>query len=365
MLWAITSFFNPVGYQSRLTNFRHFRARLRVPLVAVELSFSGNFELGETDAEVMIRIPGGDVMWQKERLLNIALRSLPAECDIVAWIDCDVIFSSDDWPTRAREALKTSATAQLFSERVNLRPGAIDDSGGPFSVEYTAPGSAHKYVTGSLQPGDLNRPGSLIERRCTNGLAWAWPKDLLQQHGLYDARILGSGDKAMMCAAIGKFEYAEQAGSMNSPQREHYRRWASGLYADTRGRVGCIEGRIFHLWHGDARDRQYKDRHQALRQFEYDPFVDIALDSNQVWRWNSDKPEMHQFVAGTAGAPFYKQGEYAGNNTGWKLQRVKHIDKTYGYMLVEVDGNTATVTFKGRIAPGKYEAMDSFTYTAK
>ncbi len=75
-------------------------------------------------------------------------------------------------------------------------------------------------------------------------------------------------------------------------------------------------------------------------------------------------PEMHQFVAGTAGAPFYKQGEYAGNNTGWSLKRIKHVDKTYGYMLVEIDGKKATVTFKGRTSPGHYEAMDSFTYTA-
>ena len=73
-------------------------------------------------------------------------------------------------------------------------------------------------------------------------------------------------------------------------------------------------------------------------------------------------PEMHQFVAGTAGAPFYKQGDYAGNNTGWKLQRVKHFDNTYGYILVEIDGKTATISFKGRTSPGHYEVMDSFTY---
>jgi len=76
-------------------------------------------------------------------------------------------------------------------------------------------------------------------------------------------------------------------------------------------------------------------------------------------------PEMHQFTAGTAGAPFYKEGEYAGNNVGWKLTRAKHIDKTYGYILVEIDGKKATITFKGRTAPGRYEAMDSFSYTVK
>lgn len=76
-------------------------------------------------------------------------------------------------------------------------------------------------------------------------------------------------------------------------------------------------------------------------------------------------PELHQFVAGTAGAPFYKQGDYSGNNDGWTLKRVKHIDSTYGYIVVEIEGLKATITFKGRTAPNKYEAMDSFTFVAK
>ena len=76
-------------------------------------------------------------------------------------------------------------------------------------------------------------------------------------------------------------------------------------------------------------------------------------------------PEVHQIVAGTAGAPFYKEGEYAGKNEGWNLKRLKHIDNTYGYLLVTIEGKKATITFKGRVSAGKYEAMDSFTYTAK
>ena len=76
-------------------------------------------------------------------------------------------------------------------------------------------------------------------------------------------------------------------------------------------------------------------------------------------------PEMHQLVAGTAGAPFYTEGAYNGKNTGWKLERVKHIDKTYGYLLVTIDGKRATVEFKGRTAPGVYETMDTISYTVK
>ena len=97
MLWAITSYFNPVGYASRLRNYRIFRANLAPPLAAVELSLNGQFELRRDDAEIVVQIAGGDVLWQKERLLNVALGRLPADCDQVAWLDCDVIFAAQDW----------------------------------------------------------------------------------------------------------------------------------------------------------------------------------------------------------------------------------------------------------------------------
>ena len=90
---------------------------------------------------------------------------------------------------------------------------------------------------------------------------------------------------------------------------------------------------------------------------------DHLYDHMLITRAGSDPgPEMHQFVAGTAGAPFYKQGDYVGNNTGWTLKRLNHIDATYGYILVEIDGRQATITFKGRKSPGHYEAMDTWSY---
>jgi len=297
VLWAITSFFNPAGYKSRLTNYRLFRSRLNVPLVTVELSFTGKFELQDTDAEILIQISGGDVMWQKERLLNIALGVLPTECDIVAWLDCDVIFSSDDWPERARRALKTSPVVQLFSERCNLVAGAVDDSSGLSPVETKVLGVAYKFATDTLWPEDLCAPGTFLRGRSTSGLAWASSRSLLQKHGFYDARIIGSGDQSIACAAIGRFDRAELAGEMNSQQRKHYRSWADPFFADTGGKLGCVEGRILHLWHGDARDRQYEQRHLNLERFEFDPYKDITLDSNCVWRWSSDKPEMHDYLA--------------------------------------------------------------------
>src|SRR5262245_42591250 len=80
-LWAITSYFNPAGYRNRRENYRLFRERLAVPLVTVEWARDGRFALGPEDAEVLVQVSGGDVLWQKERLLNVALRHLPDDCD--------------------------------------------------------------------------------------------------------------------------------------------------------------------------------------------------------------------------------------------------------------------------------------------
>ena len=55
-------------------------------------------------------------MWQKERLLNIALGAVPDDVEDVAWIDCDLVFESRDWPQAAKQALKSDNVIQLFSE---------------------------------------------------------------------------------------------------------------------------------------------------------------------------------------------------------------------------------------------------------
>src|SRR5579862_1381159 len=57
-----------------------FRRRLGVPLVAAELGYRDALDRPDDAADVLIRLRGGDTLWQKERLLNVALRELPADC---------------------------------------------------------------------------------------------------------------------------------------------------------------------------------------------------------------------------------------------------------------------------------------------
>src|SRR5262249_17769770 len=114
------AYYNPARFKRRLANYKLFCANLRARLVTVELSFDGHFELSDDDADVLIQISGGAILWQKERLLNLAIKSVPVDVKNVAWIDCDVVFERLDWMDEAEHQLDTVNIVQPFSEVVDL-----------------------------------------------------------------------------------------------------------------------------------------------------------------------------------------------------------------------------------------------------
>lgn len=294
-LWAITCYFNPVGYRRRLENYRSFRRRLNVPLVTVELSFDEKFQLAAGDADVLVQLHSPSILWQKERLLNVALKSLPHCCDKVAWLDCDILFENDDWVRRASRALDEFALVHLFQERNELPIDFKLDSPDFCKASRKSQSLVYHLASGETTVEEASTPGGLL-RGSTAGLAWASRKDTLNEHGLYDACIVGGGDRAILFAALGLFDHLAQAREMNQRRTQHYLAWARPYFSKVKHRVGYIPGRVFHLWHGDLNNRRHQERHRLFGRFEFDPFVDIVVDRNGCWCWNSDKPEMHAFV---------------------------------------------------------------------
>jgi hypothetical protein len=300
-LWAITSYFNPVGFKRRLPNYRAFRKHLGIPLATVELSFDGEFVLDDSDADILLRLEGRDVMWQKERLLNRLIEELPVECDMVAWIDCDVVFENADWASQTVEALETCGLVQLYDHRVNLSKEQILESvsSDMTSNDYDSgiPSAIYLKSDGNGSDDDFKNSNAPLLRATTLGLAYASPRAILKKHGLYDACILGSADRVITNSAFGHFDFAEEAVRMTGARKRHYRDWAEPFYQSIQARVGYIPGRLLHLWHGDLKNRQYSTRHDILIKHEFDPFVDITVNKDGLFEWASDKPQMHREVA--------------------------------------------------------------------
>ncbi|MFQ6028082.1 MAG: hypothetical protein ACE5Q6_11370 [Dehalococcoidia bacterium] len=303
-LWVITSYFNPMGYRSRHANYQRFRQHLNVPLLTVEMGHRGKFQLNREDATLLVQVPSQDIMWQKERLLNLALQALPSQCHTVVWLDNDILFERDDWPQEAVAALKDSVMVQLFS-RVCALPREVDFSQPLAEQSYLERRStASGLVQGMPEQNELGPNQEALKAQgmgseYANGHAWVMRRELLEQAGFYDAMIVGGGDYVFLQAAIGQFEAVRDGHGWTTPdsrQYRHYLRWAEKFHRVVQGRIGLVPGDIYHLWHGELLDRQYLPRHAILTGHDFDPEQDISLDEHGCWRWNSDKPELHQAV---------------------------------------------------------------------
>lgn len=299
-LWVLTTYFNPLGWRQRRGNYDLFRAGLPASarLLTVEHAPTGVPDLTQHDADLLVTVAGGNVMWQKERLLNIGLARLPEDCDLVAWMDCDVVLADPDWPRRARQALNQGARlVQPYDQAYWL--GAGDQPGS---------GAGEVMASHRRSLGAYHASGELDERRrrswaCPNGMsvpdgyAWVAPTALLREHGFYDASIIGGGTREFALAALGDLDALRACRPRTTAQLEHVLAWAEPFATDIAARVGAVAGNTaWHLWHGTLTDRRHGKRHTEFRAFGFNPYTDIRHADSGAWEWASAKPAMHEWV---------------------------------------------------------------------
>ena len=254
------------------------------------------FDLAAGDADVLVQLGGGDVMWQKERLLNIALAAVPAACRKVAWIDADVIFARPDWAERASRMLDQRPIAQLFA-RTHYMPADLPiDRFEPRAAELVRPSIAYVVSHGVDPRPGLEAKGPQTLNANATGMAWAARRDLFGDLGFYDACVIGGGDRALIAAGYNVPETRVQRHSMLGRRAEHYLAWARSFAEAVAGDVGVLEDDVFHLWHGELAKRGGPVRNRVLAEFAFDPVVDITIDADGPWRWASDKRGLHDYL---------------------------------------------------------------------
>jgi len=231
------------------------------------------------------------VMWQKERLLNVAIGRLPVSCTKVVWADCDVLFVDNDWADRTSALLDSYPIVQPFDRVIRLPRGHFTYQGqGDLWPSFAAVARQHPDL---MLAGDFARHGH-------TGFAWAARREILEKHGLYDACISGSGDHMMAHAFFGDWSSPCMGRILgappSSPHRAHFAAWCKSLYGEVRARVGVASGALLHLWHGEIDNRRHVLRNQELASFDFDPASDLHIGPQGAWEWNSDKPALHQWA---------------------------------------------------------------------
>jgi hypothetical protein len=290
-LWLLTTYFNPAKYESKRRNYEAFAGTMAssgLRLVTIECAF-GDSEFELPDSPDAIRVRASDVMWQKERLLNIAVSRLPEECRKIVCIDFDIYFENAHWAVETSRILDDTPLVQPFARGVLLPPRATFYEGEGRVLQGFA-------ATFTKKPDTLFE--GIYQTHGHAGWAWGIRRELLDRHGLYDAGIIGGGDHLMAHAASGSWTSAclDWALGKDKPHYHHFVEWAESFHDDVQGRVGYVSGTVLHTWHGRWRDRDYTNRHAKLREFGFDPKTDLRLGESGCWEWASDKPELHAWA---------------------------------------------------------------------
>jgi hypothetical protein len=285
-IWAVSCYFNFTKSKLRLKNFKIFKRNLDkhgIKLAVVEFSPDSVFELNHNDTDLLIQLKEGDTMWQKERLLNIAVDKLPQDTDIVIVIDADVVFSDINTIGYIQKELEKKPIVQCFSLNAHINPEVVDAE----SVDFL---SLNKDNDALFLRG--KRPGCIYAYEMTGnfqfgaaGYAWAFRYEIIKSTKLFEHNIIGGGDRVSASAFIGLYNPPIIVAGINYSEYYSYfqKVKSAGINRDA---VGYIDTLVYDLYHGSHEDRQYLQRHDILKNSNFDSSRDLIYSSGAPFKFS-------------------------------------------------------------------------------
>ena len=261
----ITTHWNPSGFAKPVQTYHRWRETIQRKIYVMEVVYRGRSS--EIPFAWHLQGDSDSILWQKERLINLAVRSLPKQVKWVAWVDHDLLFENPQWIEQAVVRLASGLNAvQLFDEVI------YTDRDGNHAE--TRPGAAAMLAKG-------------LEPDAAPGGAWMASREWLEGiGGLYDRNVCGGGDATFFQAVTGF--HTRYLARQTPALREDCLR-----YVDRVGgaKWGFVPGSVKHIWHGDKSNRQYVSRDAILDAWKFDPSSHLADSPNRLLSWSKKAPE--------------------------------------------------------------------------
>lgn len=263
----IVSFFSFYENEVVVENYNRFKAQIpKEDLFVIELSF---FDLPFFAKESRIKLRGGgkNVLWQKERLMNIILETIPKEYANIAWVDADILFRNKDFIRDINLKLRDHSVIQLFKKANWL------EQGGVIGQEWET--IIFNNDTRTHHPG----------------FGWAARREEIEKIKFFDYHITGNGDV---------FIYSLLSGTRSGWSKTFLSLPGVGYYANKyiekakkylKSDVSYLDDEIDHLYHGDYKNRLYNERHIILEKGHFDPVEHLRISSSGLFEWNLKSDE--------------------------------------------------------------------------
>lgn len=254
----LTTYYNPLGYNSRRVNFWKFINALPrsilTNLTVIEGVQSNSWWGSELfpaleNSYISHIIEYSDkIEWQKEKLLNIGIKSCNSE--YVTCLDCDLCVSDvNEFSKNIEEYIEARRHNVNFIQPFKYiifmnKSENIDDYNNieilPNSFEEGCklPSFCYSYLNNSYI-------------KCHYGSIFTIKTNIVKDIGLFEGGIFGTGDD-LMCAAI-----TDRWSTLVSYYGEAYKKWAQEFHRRVNGQIGYVPHTIYHMYHGKHSNRGY------------------------------------------------------------------------------------------------------------
>lgn len=289
-LHVVTSRSNPLRWRTPDRIYRDWAQHILdsgAHLTVVECQYGDRPFTCELPGVRHVGVRANSMVWEKERLLNIGIASLPHDWRTVTWIDSDVFFRQPDWARETVEALQLFDVIQPWSDCYDLGPNG----------EHM---QLHRSFCRLWMDGEPIMQGPRAHRSpyrfAHPGYAWAATRSALEATGgLLDMAALGSADHHMALGLIGRAQES-YPGNISEGYKRHVLRWQSRAMQAINGNIGALGGAIEHSFHGAKRDRAYESRWDILARNHFDPDEDLKRNIWQAWELAGNKPRLRREI---------------------------------------------------------------------
>jgi len=253
---VLICFFNPARFKRILNNALYIISILKqyeIPYYCVECVFK-DFAPQIPDATLVVQ--SNSYMFYKELLLNKLEPLVPEKYTKLAFIDADVIFDSPDWIDQISRSLSKNDIIQPFSEACWLTPD---------NTRVRSNKLSYGFAMARKRPINMS-----TFYHYHPGFAWAFKRDVFRKlGGFYDKSIIGGGDIALVLSMFptevsnSDFIRANAHGRFGEFVIDSWREYYTN-FKKVNPRIGCLPIKLFHLFHGVTRDRNYTERYRAI-----------------------------------------------------------------------------------------------------
>jgi hypothetical protein len=231
-------YFNPCNSINMFNNVKKVKKSLdnsKIPYYIGEVLFENQDSININNDENIFTYKTDNYMFYKENIINILLdKIITSQYTKICIMDADIMFQNKIWYDIISSSLNNLTICQPFNETIWLDKKCRCTHKKKSIIEIQ---------TGS----DRGHPGFI----------WAFTKEWLLKNKLFELCIIGGGD-TLFASSILNLNLSDNKSWLNESYYNHLKK------IDCPTKIGNIKLSVFHLYHGDINNRQYKSRNQLM-----------------------------------------------------------------------------------------------------